>query len=87
MKTTRTRKPAADDSHQEGKSQDDGRPQPGSRIAAILNAAERVFGTHGYAGASMRKISESGVKAIVSTSSTVAGVSPANSASSSCPRC
>ncbi|WP_423197619.1 MULTISPECIES: TetR/AcrR family transcriptional regulator [unclassified Cupriavidus] len=58
MKTTRTRKPAADDSHQEGKSQDDGRPQPGSRIAAILNAAERVFGTHGYAGASMRQIAE-----------------------------
>jgi AcrR family transcriptional regulator len=31
---------------------------PGSRVSAILNAAERVFGEHGYAGASMRNIAE-----------------------------
>jgi AcrR family transcriptional regulator len=31
---------------------------PGSRLSAILNAAERVFGEHGYAGASMRNIAE-----------------------------
>jgi len=31
-------------------------PEP--RTAAILNAAERVFGSHGYAGASMRLIAD-----------------------------
>lgn len=31
---------------------------PGTRLSAILNAAERVFGEHGYAGASMRNIAE-----------------------------
>ncbi|WP_322101922.1 TetR/AcrR family transcriptional regulator [Paraburkholderia sp. J41] len=31
---------------------------PSSRVSAILNAAERVFGEHGYAGASMRNIAE-----------------------------
>ena len=31
---------------------------PGSRVEAILAAAERVFGTHGYAGASMRQIAD-----------------------------
>jgi len=31
---------------------------PGSRLSAILNAAERVFGEHGYAGASMRNIAD-----------------------------
>jgi AcrR family transcriptional regulator len=31
---------------------------PNSRVSAILNAAERVFGEHGYAGASMRNIAE-----------------------------
>ncbi|SAL00364.1 TetR family transcriptional regulator [Caballeronia fortuita] len=30
----------------------------GSRLSAILNAAERAFGEHGYAGASMRTIAE-----------------------------
>lgn len=30
----------------------------GSRLSAILNAAERVFGEHGYAGASMRNIAD-----------------------------
>jgi AcrR family transcriptional regulator len=31
---------------------------PGSRVSAILNAAERIFGEHGYAGASMRNIAD-----------------------------
>jgi AcrR family transcriptional regulator len=31
---------------------------PGTRLSAILNAAERVFGEHGYAGASMRNIAD-----------------------------
>lgn len=38
--------------------EEDTRPVPGSRVAAILAAAERVFGTDGYAGASMRQIAE-----------------------------
>lgn len=58
MKTTRARKPSADEGHQEDKRQEDSRPPAGTRITAILNAAERVFGTHGYAGASMRQIAE-----------------------------
>lgn len=36
--------------------------QPQSKTSAILNAAERIFGKYGYAGASMREIStEAGV--------------------------
>lgn len=31
---------------------------PGTRLSAILNAAERVFGERGYAGASMRSIAD-----------------------------
>ncbi|WP_179594816.1 TetR/AcrR family transcriptional regulator [Cupriavidus plantarum] len=54
MKVTRARKPSA----AEKARQEESRPQAGSRIAAILNAAERVFGTYGYAGASMRQIAE-----------------------------
>lgn len=54
MKTSPTRKPATVNEESRG----DNRPTHGSRIAAILNAAERVFGTHGYAGASMRQIAE-----------------------------
>lgn len=34
------------------------RVSPEPRTASILNAAERVFGTHGYAGASMRTIAD-----------------------------
>lgn len=54
MKNTRTATPppfakARDEDH---------KLAPGSRVAAILNAAERVFGVHGYAGASMRQIAE-----------------------------
>lgn len=53
MKKQRENKMAADlDAYAEAA------PAPSSRVAAILNAAERAFGEHGYAGASMRTIAE-----------------------------
>ncbi|WP_186051864.1 TetR/AcrR family transcriptional regulator [Burkholderia gladioli] len=52
------RKQAVNKKTGEPDARNDAAPTPGSRVAAILNAAERAFGEHGYAGASMRTIAE-----------------------------
>lgn len=54
MKTEREKKASA----RTGNSAQEPEHAPGTRLSAILNAAERVFGEHGYAGASMRNIAE-----------------------------
>ena len=54
MKTPREKKASA---HAGNGAQEPDRA-PGTRLSAILNAAERVFGEHGYAGASMRNIAD-----------------------------
>ncbi|MFM0523868.1 TetR/AcrR family transcriptional regulator [Paraburkholderia strydomiana] len=54
MKTEREKKVSA----RTGNSAQEPDHAPGTRLSAILNAAERVFGEHGYAGASMRNIAE-----------------------------
>jgi AcrR family transcriptional regulator len=54
MKTEREKKASA----RTGNSAQETDHAPGTRLSAILNAAERVFGEHGYAGASMRNIAE-----------------------------
>ena len=53
MKSQREKKPTAT-----SRDAQDSDRAPGSRVSAILNAAERVFGEHGYAGASMRNIAD-----------------------------
>lgn len=57
MKTEREKKASA----RTGNSAQEQEHAPGTRLSAILNAAERVFGEHGYAGASMRNIDRKSV--------------------------
>ncbi|GAB5101141.1 TetR/AcrR family transcriptional regulator [Caballeronia sp. HLA56] len=54
MKTQREKKASA----RAGNGTQEPDRAPRTRLSAIMNAAERVFGEHGYAGASMRNIAD-----------------------------